>query len=132
VSRPRRCITVDQSADAASRRPHGRALLASGHRALLGHALNTSAFVVPPQYTFGDAGRNSVRGPGFASFDLAVSKQLQVSGHTKVTAGLQVFNVFNHTNFNLPEHLVDEPSTFGQIFSAKAPRQLQLSVRLAF
>jgi hypothetical protein len=93
---------------------------------------NTSAFVVPPQYTFGNAGRNSVRGPGYESFDLAVSKQLQVSRHTVVTVGLQVFNLFNHTNFNLPELFVDEPSTFGQIFSAQAPRELQLSARLAF
>jgi hypothetical protein len=93
---------------------------------------NTSAFVVAPQYTFGNAGRNSVRGPGFASFDVAVSKQLQGSSRTGVTVGLQAFNVFNHTNFDLPEHLVDEPSTFGHIFSAKAPRQVQLSIRLAF
>jgi hypothetical protein len=32
----------------------------------------------------------------------------------------------------MPEHFVDEPSTFGHIFSAKAPRQVQLSARLAF
>ena len=86
----------------------------------------------PPKYTFGNAGRNSVRGPGFASFDLAVSKRLQVRGRTAVTIGLQTFNLFNRASFDLPEHFVDEPSIFGRIFSAKAPRQLQLMARLGF
>ena len=49
-----------------------------------------------------------------------------------LTIGLQVFNLFNRTNFDMPEHFVDEPTTFGRIFSAKAPRQVQLVARMAF
>ncbi len=93
---------------------------------------NTSAFVIPPPYTFGNAGRNSVRGPGFASFDLAVSKRLPLGASTGLIVGVQAFNLFNRTNFDQPEHFVDEPSTFGRIFSAKAPRQVQVSARIAF
>lgn len=92
---------------------------------------NTSAFQIPPQYTFGNAGRNSVRGPGFATFDMSVSRKLQ-TGRAALTVGLQAFNLFNRANFDLPEHLVDEPSTFGRIFSAQAPRQLQLTARIGF
>ena len=94
--------------------------------------LNTKAFAIPAQYTFGNAGRNSVRGPGFATFDLAVSKRIEARGRSAVTVGLQVFNLFNQTNFDLPEHFADEPTTFGRIFSAKAPRQVQLTARLGF
>jgi hypothetical protein len=93
---------------------------------------NTAAFAIPAPFTFGNAGRNSVRGPGFASFDLAVSKRLQTGGRTALTIGLQAFNLFNRTNFDLPEHFVDEPSTFGRILSAEAPRQVQLSARVGF
>ena len=38
----------------------------------------------------------------------------------------------SRANFNLPEHFVDEPTTFGRILSAQAPRQLQLTARLGF
>jgi hypothetical protein len=44
----------------------------------------------------------------------------------------QVFNLLNRTNFDLPELYVDEPTTFGRIFSAKAPRQVQFAVRVSF
>lgn len=93
---------------------------------------NTRAFAIPAPYTFGSAGRNSVRGPGYASFDLAVSKRIEAGGRRAVTVGLQVFNLFNRTNFDLPEHFADEPATFGRIFSAKAARQVQLTARVGF
>jgi hypothetical protein len=35
-------------------------------------------------------------------------------------------------NFNLPNAFADQPLTFGKIFSAKAPRQIQFALRLAF
>jgi hypothetical protein len=57
---------------------------------------------------------------------------LQTGGRTALTIGLQAFNLFNRTNFDLPEHFVDEPSTFGRILSAEAPRQVQLSARVGF
>jgi len=93
---------------------------------------NTQAFAIPAPYTFGNAGRNGVTGPGYASFDIAVDKRLAVGARSSLTIGLQVFNAFNHTNFDLPEHYADEPSTFGRIFSAKAPREVQLTARFHF
>ena len=93
---------------------------------------NTAAFKAPAAFTFGNAGRNSVRGPGFASFDLGVSRRFNAGGARAITVGLQVFNLFNRTNFDLPEHFADEPTTFGRVFSAKAPRQVQLTARVAF
>lgn len=93
---------------------------------------NTAAFVVPAKYTFGNAGRNSVRGPAYASFDLAVRKRLAMGTRGGVTISLQAFNLFNRTNFDLPEHYVDNTTTFGKIFSAKAPRQVQLMARFGF
>ncbi len=93
---------------------------------------NTAAFAIPARYTFGNAGRNSLRGPGFASWDLAVSRRVPLRGDTALTLALQTFNLFNRTNFDMPERYADEPSTFGRILSAKAPRQVQLVARVAF
>jgi hypothetical protein len=92
---------------------------------------NTDAFSLAPAYTFGNAGRNGVRGPGFSTFDLAVSKDVTLR-RASLTLALQAFNLVNRTNLDQPEHLVDEPATFGRIFSAKAPRQLQLVARVRF
>jgi hypothetical protein len=92
---------------------------------------NTSAFVVPAPFTFGNAGRNSVRGPGYATVDVALSKDVAISTKA-LTLAIQAFNLFNRTNFDQPEHFVDEPTTFGRIFSAKASRQVQLVARVGF
>ncbi|HEY6293912.1 MAG TPA: TonB-dependent receptor [Terriglobia bacterium] len=92
---------------------------------------DTSAFVTPPPYTFGDAGRNIIRGPGFASFDLALVRRFAINERWKLTFEAQAFNLFNRANFNLPQGYLDQP-TFGEILSAQAPRQIQFAVRLSF
>jgi hypothetical protein len=93
---------------------------------------NTGAFAVPPPFTFGDAGRNILRGPGFASVDLSLARRIPLKGRSSLSVEAQVFNLLNTTNFDLPELYADEPTTFGRIFSAKAPRQAQLAVRVSF
>ena len=93
---------------------------------------DTAAFAVPPPYTFGDAGRNILRGPGFASVDLSLARRIPLKRGSALSVEAQVFNLLNTTNFDLPELYADEPATFGRIFSAKAPRQAQLAVRIGF
>ena len=93
---------------------------------------NTAAFAVAPPYTFGDAGRNILRGPGFASVDLSLARRIPLRGGSALSVEAQVFNLLNTTNFDLPELYADEPGTFGRIFSAKAPRQAQVAVRVGF
>ncbi len=93
---------------------------------------DTNAFAVAPQYSFGNAGRNIVRGPGFASFDVSLARRFALSDRTALSFEAQAFNLFNRTNFELPELYADEPGTFGHIFAAKAPRQLQFALRMTF
>jgi hypothetical protein len=78
---------------------------------------DTSAFVTAPQYTFGDAGRNIIRGPGFASFDLALLRRFAITERCQLTLEGQAFNLFNRANFNLPQTYFNQP-TFGEILSA--------------
>lgn len=93
---------------------------------------DTSAFEVPPQFTFGDAGRNILRGPGFASFDFSLVRYFAPWEGGRLTFEAQAFNLFNRANFVLPELFADEPTTFGKIFAAKPPRQVQFALRLSF
>jgi hypothetical protein len=93
---------------------------------------DTTAFRVPAPYMFGSAGRNILKGPGLFSFDLAVSRRFRVREHASISLDAEVFNLLNHTRFNLPERYADQPSTFGKIFSAKPPRLVQFALRFTF
>jgi hypothetical protein len=92
----------------------------------------TNAFALPERFTFGNAGRNIVRGPGYATVDVSLLRKFQLTERLALQFEGQAFNLFNRTNFNLPERFVDEPATFGRIFSARAPRQFQLTARITF
>ena len=93
---------------------------------------NTAAFAVPARYTFGNAGRNVLRGPGVASFDVSMSRKFAVSESATIQVQAQAFNLLNRENLNLPDLYADQPTTFGKIFSAKSPRQLQMELRFGF
>jgi hypothetical protein len=92
---------------------------------------NTAAFSVAALDTFGDAGRNILRGPGLFTWDLEGSRRFRLSERYWLTLEAQAFNLLNRANFDLPNLYVDQPG-FGQIFSAKAPRQLQFALRFGF
>jgi hypothetical protein len=48
-----------------------------------------------------------------------------------LTAEAQAFNMLNRANFNLPDAFADQPLTFGKIFSAQPPRQIQFALLIA-
>jgi Carboxypeptidase regulatory-like domain/TonB dependent receptor len=93
---------------------------------------NTSAFAIPAPYTFGNAGRNILRGPGLATVDMSLSRRFQIAERASLLVQAQAFNMLNRENLNLPDLYVDSPATFGKIFSAKDPRQVQLAMRFSF
>ncbi len=92
---------------------------------------DTSAFVLPAAFTFGDAPRNSVIGPGYANLDLAVSKTLRLAGSSSLELRWETFNLLNKANFDVPNRTFGTPN-FGRVFSAKGPREMQFGARLAF
>ena len=89
------------------------------------------AFVIAPPYTFGDAGRNILTGPAFASLDAALGRVFALGGERRLDARLEIYNALNRANFGLPDSFVDRP-TFGQSLSAYSARQLQLVARFEF
>ena len=93
---------------------------------------DVTAFAVPAKYTWGNAGRNILRGPGLFTADLSLRRSFTLREGLRLTAEAQSFNALNRANFNLPDAFADQPLTFGKIFSAKDPRQVQFALRLAF
>lgn len=92
---------------------------------------NQSAFAFPAPGRFGDAGRNILDGPGYQNVNFALMKNTVLSERFNLQFRAEVFNLFNHPNFNLPDNFLGSP-TFGQISSARDPRHLQFGLKLLF
>src|SRR5580692_10515732 len=112
---------------------------------------NPSAFALPLPGQFGTAGRNMLRGPGFAEFDMALQKSFQLREGMKITLRAEAFNLLNHPNFGVPSNtqnpialggngdavFKDSAGNFannaGRIFSTvDTARQIQLGFRFVF
>jgi hypothetical protein len=94
---------------------------------------NPSCVVIPtdPSQPFGNAQRNSVRGPNFWTLDLAVSKQVKLTGSTRAEIRLEAFNLFNRANFVAPNGN-RSTSAFGTITATYDPRQVQLAAKVVW
>jgi hypothetical protein len=90
-----------------------------------------SAFPLPALFTFGNAGRNILRGPKFQSTDLSFMKNIILRGDTRLQIRVEMFNVFNNVNYGNPNASIDS-TAFGRITSAGSMRQLQLGGKLIF
>jgi hypothetical protein len=64
---------------------------------------NPLAFVLQPVGMYGTVGRNSLVGPGLATVDATLVRQVSLGGSRRVSLRLEVFNLLNHANFNLPD-----------------------------
>ena len=93
---------------------------------------NPNAFKAPPAYTFGDAGRNSIYGPGLQSMDLALARSFSLAEKARFEARAEFFNALNHTNLGTPNRFVNT-SSFGSITEVATPgREIQVSARISF
>jgi len=92
---------------------------------------NGRTFVIPPRYTFGDAARNELTGPGYAALDVLLARRVPLGSARSLEMRLEVFNLLNRRNDQLPDSFVDR-ATFGQSLSTYPPRQTQLAVRFSF
>jgi len=100
-----------------------------------------SAFGRPAAGTFGNLGRNVLSGPGYWRVDASLFKQLSVARHATLELRLDVVNVFNHVNLDLPDAEVGVAGNLNPnaglitatAYSGTDPqRNLQLAVRLSF
>jgi hypothetical protein len=108
--------------------------------------INPAAFTANPIGTYGDEGRNALRGPGFFGFDLQLSRTFQMHERFRLQVIANAFNILNHTNYVGGFAPAGQPagasygtvstalnsSTFGQITGAYDPRILQFAMKLYF
>ncbi len=93
---------------------------------------DTAAFVQPAPFTFGNAGRNVVFGPGLGNVDISLQRNFAIREQQRVELRWEVFNVLNTPHFDIPGHIAFSPN-FGRIFSTAEPaRQMQFGLKLVF
>jgi hypothetical protein len=91
-----------------------------------------SAYTTPALYTYGNAGRNSLEGPGRTNFDTSLFKSIPVHEQMQFQFRFEAFNVFNHPQFGYPNPTRGN-SQAGQITTiVGTPRNLQASLRFLF
>jgi hypothetical protein len=107
--------------------------------------LNADAFSKSiPAGSYGDLGRNAVRGPGTFNFDVALSRQFRITERFNLQARAEAFNIINHPNFvgnispagtiaALTVMVQNRASAnFGQPQAAFDPRILQFALKAFF
>ncbi len=102
------------------------------HSQLIAKWFDTSKFTTNALGTFGDTGKNTLRGPRSFGTDAALLKNLPIAGRVGAQFRFEFFNLFNNVNFGNPNATVTSGQAFGQITSAADPRILQGAIKLTF
>lgn len=96
------------------------------------HWINTAAFVNPGKGLPGNAGRNTLAGPGYTDMDFSLSRIFQLSERRSAEFRWETFNLFNTPQFGQPNGNASSGS-FGVISSlAGDPRVMQFALRVNF
>jgi hypothetical protein len=112
--------------------------LVSGHP---NQWFNPDAFLVEPNNSgfYGDARRNTIPGPGLATWDFSIRKDTRITENVRLQFRAEVFNILNRANFNTPTVIVATVNgntpvpnpTAGAITSTSTTsRQVQFGLKL--
>lgn len=93
---------------------------------------NPAAFRDPEPFTFGNAGRNIIPGPGNSLFDIALHRRFVFGEQKAITFRAECFNALNHPNYGIPLPFADFGPAFGRIASVGDPRRIQFALRFDF
>ena len=67
-----------------------------------GFFINPAAFALPAPGTFGNLGRNALKGPRLAQLDLTLGKKFRVTERANLEFRAEIYNILNHANFAVP------------------------------
>jgi hypothetical protein len=94
-------------------------------------AFNTAAFAQNRPGTFGNAGRNILRGMFRENLDFGAIKNFPITERHKLQFRGEIFNILNHANLGNPNGN-QSAVQFGRITGASAPRVIQLALKYMF
>ncbi len=91
-----------------------------------------AAWATPRQFTYGNGGRNILRGPGRTNLDFSAFKVIPVTERFQLQFRGEFFNIFNHPQFDLPNATIGSAAAGVISSTVGSPRDIQLSLRLTF
>jgi hypothetical protein len=96
---------------------------------------NNDAFnVTSPLGVFGNANQRFFHGPGINNWDIGIHKDTQIREGLRVQFRAELFNAFNHAQFNAPNgfYNASPDSLFGRVNSARRGRIGQFGIKIMF
>jgi hypothetical protein len=91
-----------------------------------------NCFTVPPVGYFGNSGPTVLNGPGQNNWDVGVQKNFPLTREAmNLQLRAEMFNVWNHAQFEQPSGSAGSGVNFGRISAAGPPRLIQLAVKLS-
>jgi hypothetical protein len=97
-------------------------------------ALNTAGapWGTPAIYTYGNAGRGILRGPGRTNVDVSLFKQFSITERVRLQFRAEFFNLPNHPQFDLPNASIGNPVSGTISATVGTPRDIQFGLRVVF
>jgi hypothetical protein len=96
-----------------------------------GSYANPAAYTMPAPGTWGDAGRNSIRGPATFSFDMSLTRTIRFTKRFSLDWRLTATNVLNRVTFTAIDRIITSPQ-FGHPTNAAQMRHIVTSVTFRF
>jgi hypothetical protein len=101
------------------------------HSSTPGVHVNLAAYAAPAPGHWGDAGRNSITGPGQFSLDTSLERTFRATQKYNLTARIDATNLLNHAVFTNWVTAINS-TQFGVPASVNSMRSLQITIRLRF
>jgi hypothetical protein len=96
-----------------------------------GYYFNPAAYTKPAPGTWGDAGRNSVRGPSQFSMNAGITRTFPWGQRYNLDWRIDATNVLNRVTYNSVYTLISSPQ-FGLPLGTNQMRKIQTSLRVRF
>lgn len=93
---------------------------------------DSSAFAVPAQYTYGNSGRNILRGDGLAQFDMTLKKMFNIKERGRLEFRAEAFNLLNQPTFSNPNATIGTSAAGTVSSTLNANRILQGALKFYF
>ena len=97
----------------------------------VGEWFDTSLFLIPTGCTYGNAGRNLIRGPNTRSLNATLNKSVRLQGNRTLDLRIQAQNVLNMVTYSGINTIVNS-TLFGQVTSAGTMRRITINARYRF
>jgi hypothetical protein len=93
---------------------------------------DTSAFVVAPNFTYGNSGLRILSPDIVRTIDFSMFKQFQVTERSRLQFRLEVFNLPNTPSFAAPNSTLDTNTAGRVTATSTSPRQMQVALKFYF